>query len=52
MDEVWRVSRWGLEEEVVWELWAQEQEQRKQSEGGRDEAGEGAETGLALRGSG
>lgn len=33
---MWRVSRWGPEEEVVWELWGQEQEQRKQSEGGQE----------------
>lgn len=26
---MWRVSRWALEEEVVWELWTQEQEQRE-----------------------
>lgn len=39
------MSERGLEEEVVQELWAQGQEQREQSEGGQDEAGEGAQTG-------
>lgn len=38
-EHAWRVSRQGLEEEVLWELCVQKWEQRRQSE-----AGEGAET--------
>ena len=43
-----------MEEEVVWEQWAQEQEQGEQWEGEQEEAGEGGDprAHLGLKGGG